>query len=99
MAIALNEWGAYHTARQGALQLDNEYWEIRQFKHCLVNAVKRYQVISKGKPCICVKFVGYHFNEPHKVLNPWLHEPTDLVAFLVEVGVLPPGEPMLQMPN
>ena len=32
-------------------------------------------------------------------MDPWQHEPNDLVAFLIEVGALPPDEPLLQMLN
>ena len=96
--ITINEWGSFHTEQQGVLSLDDEYWELRHFKSYIVHAVKRYQGLSRGTD-LWGTYVRYHFTSPERVLNPWLHEPRDLLAFLIEAGVQPPDDPLLQLMN
>ena len=95
----MNQWGSFHTEQQGVLQLDNEYWDLCHFKSYVVHAVKRYQGMSRRGADMWATYVRYHFNLPDRVLNPWFHETRDLLAFLIEVGVQPPDDPLLQLMN
>ena len=65
----------------------------------MAHAVKRHQGMSKRRPCLWRKYVSYHFHEPNQALEPWVHEPKDLICYLIEAGVLSPDEPLLELLN